>query len=139
MPLTDTAIKNVKPQDKNAKLFDGEGLFLLVTPSGGKWWRLKYRFGGKEKLLSLGVYPEISLKEARRRRDEARSLVAQGIDPSLQRKEEKEVALAESREQANTFEAVAQDWLGVYRHDLTPKHALKLQVTSPSFLYQVKS
>ena len=127
MPLTDTAIKNLKPQDKNAKLFDGEGLFLLVTPSGGKWWRLKYRFGGKEKLLSLGVYPEISLKEARRRRDEARSFVAQGIDPSQQRKEEKEVALAESREQANTFEAVAQDWLGVYRHDLTPKHALKLQ------------
>lgn len=82
MPLTDTAIKNAKPQAKKVKLFDGEGLFLLITPTGGKWWRLKYRFGGKEKLLLLGVYPEIGLKEARRRRDEARTLVAQGVDPS---------------------------------------------------------
>ena len=127
MPLTDTAIKNAKSQAKQVKLFDGEGLFLLVTPSGGKWWRLKYRLGGKEKLLSLGVYPEISLKEARRRRDEARTLIAQGIDPSDQRKEEKAVAEAESKEKENTFQAVATEWLSVYGPDLTEKHALKLR------------
>ena len=127
MPLTDTAIKNAKSQTNQVKLFDGQGLFLLVTPSGGKWWRLKYRLKGKEKLLSLGVYPEISLKEARRRREEARTLIAQGIDPSDQRKEEKAVAEAESREKENTFRAVATDWLGVYGPDLTEKHALKLR------------
>ena len=127
MPLTDTAIKNAKPQAKKVKLFDGEGLFLLITPTGGKWWRLKYRFGGKEKLLSLGVYPEIGLKEARRRRDEARTLVAQGVDPSEQRKEDKALAEAESKEKANTFRAVATDWLSVYGPDLTEKHALKLR------------
>jgi hypothetical protein len=80
MPLTDTAVKNAKAQDKKVKLFDSEGLFLLVAPNGGKWWRLKYRFQKKEKLLSLGVYPEISLKEARRRRDEARTLVRGGLN-----------------------------------------------------------
>ncbi len=127
MPLTDTAIKNAKPQAKQVKLFDGEGLFLLVTPNGGKWWRLKYRFGGKEKLLSLGVYPEISLKEARRRREEARTQIAQGIDPSEQRKEDKAVAEAESKEKANTFRAVGTEWLSVYEPDLSEKHALKLR------------
>ena len=127
MPLTDTAIKNVKPQAKQVKLFDGEGLFLLVTPAGGKWWRLKYRLGGKEKLLSLGVYPDVGLKEARRRRDESRVLIAQGIDPSEQRKEAKAVAVAEQRRQENTFEAVAMDWFNSYAPDLSEKHALKLR------------
>ena len=127
MPLTDTAVKNAKAQDKKVKLFDSEGLFLLIAPNGGKWWRLKYRHGGKEKLLSLGVYPEISLKEARRRRDEARTLIAQGIDPSEQRKEEKAVAEAESKEKENTFQAVAMDWFNMYSPDLTEQHALKLR------------
>lgn len=127
MPLTDTAIKNAKSQVKPIKLFDGEGLFLLVTPSGGKWWRLKYRLAGKEKLFSLGVYPDISLKEARRRREEARTLIAQGIDPSDQRKEEKAVAEAESKEKENTFRAVAMDWFNMYSPDLSEKHALKLR------------
>lgn len=70
MPLTDISIRNAKPADKARKLFDGGGLYLEVSPSGGKWWRLKYRRGGKEKRLSLGVYPDISLKDARERRDE---------------------------------------------------------------------
>ena len=74
MPLTDTAVRNAKPGTKPAKLFDERGLFLIVTPAGGKWWRLKYRFDNKEKLLSLGVYPDVSLKAARIRRDELRTL-----------------------------------------------------------------
>ena len=72
MALTDTLIRNVKPGQKPQKLFDGGGLFLLIAPTGGKLWRLKYRFGGKEKLLALGVYPDVSLKKARELRDEAR-------------------------------------------------------------------
>jgi len=107
MPLTDTAIKNAKPQSKQVKMFDSGGLFLLISPAGGKWWRFKYRFEGKEKLLSLGVYPDTGLKEARRRRDEARELVAQGIDPGIQRKALKEAVLAEC---ANSFEIVAREW-----------------------------
>jgi len=72
MPLTDTAIKKAKPEAKQRKLYDERGLFLLISPKGGKWWRFKYLFGGKEKLLSLGTYPDVSLKDARERRDEAR-------------------------------------------------------------------
>ena len=79
MPLTDTAIRNAKPGLKPAKLFDERGLFLLVTPAGGKWWRFRFRYDGKEKLLSLGVYPDVGLKEARNRRDDARKLLTEGI------------------------------------------------------------
>ena len=71
MPLTDTAVRNAKPAEKAVKMFDGGGLYLEVAPSGGKWWRLKYRVDGKEKRLSLGTYPDVGLKEARERRDQA--------------------------------------------------------------------
>lgn len=76
MPLTDVKVRNAKPKEKQYKLYDTGGLFLLVSPAGGKWWRFKYRFGGKEKLLSLGTYPEISLSKARERRRAARTQVA---------------------------------------------------------------
>ena len=78
MPLSDISVRNAKPQQKPAKLFDGGGLFLFIAPTGGKMWRLKYRFQGKEKLLALGVYPDVGLKEARKRRDEAREQLAMG-------------------------------------------------------------
>ena len=84
--MSDTAIKNAKPGAKPLKLTDEKGMFLLIAPAGGKWWRLKYRFGGKEKLLSLGTYPEVCLKDARQRRDDARKLLADGIDPGENRK-----------------------------------------------------
>ena len=87
--LTATEVDKVKPGTKPKHLFDGKGLFLLVTPKGGKWWRFKYRFGGKEKLISIGTYPEISLADARQRRDDARKLVANGVDPSEFKKEQK--------------------------------------------------
>lgn len=107
MPLTDIAIRTAKPGAKPAKLFDERGLFLLVTPAGGKWWRLKYRFEAKEKLLSLGTYPDVSLKEARERRDAARKLLADGIDPSLSRKAHKAARVLAT---ANSFEIVAREW-----------------------------
>jgi hypothetical protein len=87
MPLTELQIKNVRPQPgKTVRLFDARGLYLEVSETGRKWWRLKYRYAGKEKRLSLGVYPETSLKAARARCDEARKLLSDGVDPSQQRK-----------------------------------------------------
>lgn len=111
MALTDTAVKNAKPGDKPAKMFDERGLFLIVTPAGGKWWRLKYRIDGKEKLLSLGTYPDTGLKAARERRDDARRLLANGIDPSLNRKIQK---AAGTERAANSFEVVAREWYAKY-------------------------
>ena len=109
MPLTDTAIRNAKPsKDKASKLFDEKGLFLLVTPSGGKWWRFKYRFGGKEKLLSFGTYPDVSLKEARDKREEARKRLADGIDPSAHRKAGKS---AKDAKAANSLENIAREFM----------------------------
>ena len=107
MPLTDTQIRKAKPRDKIYKITDERGLYLEVAPSGGKWWRFKYRFDGKEKRLSLGVYPDVDLKDARERRDRARKQVASEIDPSEQRKAEK---IARLDSNANTFEAVAREW-----------------------------
>ncbi len=109
MPLTNTAIRNAKSGDKARKMFDGGGLYLEISPKGGKWWRLKYRFGRKEKRLSLGIYPDISLKDARERRDEARKLLANEIDPSEHRKAKKAGIVERS---ANSFEAISLEWFG---------------------------
>jgi hypothetical protein len=89
MPLTQKQIDAAKPGARPKRLHDSGGLYLEIAPSGSKWWRLKYRVGGKEKRLSLGVYPEVSLAKARGRRDAARDLLADGIDPSERRKAEK--------------------------------------------------
>jgi integrase len=102
--LTETRIKNAKPQEKPYKLFDERGLFMIVRPDGARWWRLKYFLGGREKGFSLGTYPDVSLKRARDKRDDARKLIADGIDPSEKRQAEKGAA-------ADSFEAVAREWL----------------------------
>lgn len=107
MPLTDTAIRNAKPSAKPVRMFDGSGMYLEVSPAGGKLWRMKYRVDGKEKRLSFGAYPDVSLKDAREKRDEARKLLAQGIDPGAVKKAEKAERLERA---ANTFEAVAREW-----------------------------
>lgn len=103
MPLTDTAIRGAKPALKPQKLFDGNGLFLFIAPSGAKSWRLKYRFQGREKLLTFGAYPQISLKEAREACTVAKKQLSGGIDPSAEKK-------LNARSARNTFEAVAQEW-----------------------------
>nr|CUV28877.1 putative prophage integrase [Ralstonia solanacearum] len=123
MALTDTAIRNAKPADKPIKLFDGGGLFLHVTPAGQRYWRLKYRFAGKEKLLAIGVYPEIGLKEARDRREEAKRLLGEGVDPSVERKVRK-VATVERA--ANSFEAVAREWHAKYAPGWSESNAKKV-------------
>ncbi|KIF81279.1 tyrosine-type recombinase/integrase [Noviherbaspirillum autotrophicum] len=123
MPLTDTAIRNAKPVEKAVRMFDGGGLYLEIAPSGGKWWRLKYRFDGKEKRLSLGTYPEVGLKEARDRRDAHRKLLANGIDPSDNRKA---IKAAGAERAANSFETVAREWLSKNRPGWAPSHYDKI-------------
>ncbi|MBU0909859.1 MAG: integrase arm-type DNA-binding domain-containing protein [Proteobacteria bacterium] len=118
-PLTDTQIRSMKPDSKDIKLFDGGGLFLLVKPTGGKLWRFKYRFGGREKLLSLGAYPQISLSLARQRREEARTLIAKGIDPGAARKEQEAAILREQE----TFEVVAREWHNQFLPQWAPRTA----------------
>lgn len=115
MALTDAAIRKAKPEAKARKLSDGRGLFLLVHPNGGRWWRFKYRIAGREKLLSLGTYPEVSLAVARDKRDAARKLVAAGIDPAEERR-------AKRDEAGNTFEAVATEWFDKFSEKWSPSH-----------------
>ena len=123
MMLTNTQIKNAKPEERAVKLFDGGGLYLEIAPSGGKLWRLKYRFDGKEKRLALGRYPEISLADARKRREAARELLANGVDPSEDRKAKKAERAARLE---NNFEAVAREWFEKNAPNWAPTHADKI-------------
>ncbi|WP_291981853.1 integrase arm-type DNA-binding domain-containing protein [Candidatus Accumulibacter sp. ACC005] len=115
MALSDAAVRSAKSTERPTKLFDGRGLFLFVTPAGGKLWRFKYCYAGKEKLLSLGRYPDITLKEARALSDDARKLLAHGIDPGDRRKAG-----------ASTFEAVARRWFAKQQAALVPAFARKV-------------
>lgn len=121
MPLTDSAIRNAKPKEKQYKMTDGSGLYLLVTPKGGKWWRLDYRFNGKRKTLSMGIYPDVSLKSARDKRDKARKQIADGIDPGELRK-----ATKASQSDANGFEAVAREWWGKHEPNWSQTHSSRI-------------
>jgi integrase len=116
--LSDASARNAKPKTKPYKMVDGEGLFLLVMPNGSKYWRLKYFFAGKEKLLALGVYPEVSLADARDRRMQARKVLAAGNDPSKAKKQAKQLATDKA---ANTFEAIAREWYDQRKHEWSPK------------------
>lgn len=117
MPLTDIQVRKAKPGSKPVRMFDERGLYLEVRPAGGKWWRFKYRFAGKEKLLALGTYPDVSLKEAAEKRDAARKLLAAGVDPSQARKAEKALQDATAR---HTLEIVARAWLAHRASAWTP-------------------
>ena len=121
--LSNLLIKNMKPQAKTLRLSDGRGMYFEIAPSGGKWWRFKYRIDGKEKRISLGVYPDVGLAEARDKRDAARKLVAAGIDPAGHRKVEK-VALEESTE--NTFEVIAREWFSMFSKYWVAGHSDKI-------------
>jgi len=123
MPLTVTAVKNAKPASKPRKIFDSLGLYLEVSPKGGKWWRFKYRYAGREKRPSLGVYPDVSLGEARDRRDAARRLLDKEIDPSEYRQGQKE-SLRHAA--ANSFESVAREWFAIQEPSWVPSHSSKV-------------
>jgi integrase len=135
MPLTDLEARKTAPGDKPLKLFDGGGLFLLVQPNGNRWWRLKYRIDGKEKLLALGTLSDVTLKQARQKRDEARRLIAAGEDPGLARKAQSTKRRAEAAQEglnatgqppSGSFEAVARDWVTtVHQARVSAGHAAR--------------
>ena len=122
MPLSDTAIRKIKPKLKLYRVADSGGLCMEVSPSGGKLWRFKYRFDRKQKMIALGAYPAVSLSGARDRRDQARKLLADGIDPSEQRKVEK---AARTVLTANTFEAIAREWIEKRKSGWSESHLNK--------------
>jgi len=119
MALTSKQIQAAKPRDKDYKLSDGRSMYLLVTKNGAKYWRMKYRFFGKEKTLAIGVYPEITLKEARETRDEARKLIRNDIDPNAKKQERKAVRKLNAE---NTFKAIALEWFRVHQKDKVERH-----------------
>lgn len=140
MPLSDTAIRNAKPgltprgiqTDKPYKLSDTGSLYLEVMPTGGKLWRLKYRFAGKEKRLALGSYPETGLKDARAKRDDARKLLAAGVDPSEQRKA---IKAAGEEKAANSFEVIAREWFTKQSTTWAESHSSKILLRLESYLF----
>jgi integrase len=121
--LTDKEIKNAKPSKKRIRLFDERALYLEVSPAGGKWWRLKYRYDGKEKRLSLGVYPDVGLKAARERRDAARKLLSNGVDPAAHKKA---LSLARDEGAASSFEVVALEWHAKFSPGWAERHAVNI-------------
>ncbi|MBA4381645.1 MAG: integrase [Sideroxydans sp.] len=154
MKLTEVAVRKVKPEAKPFKMADGGGMYLEVMPNGSKYWRLKYRFAGKEKRLALGVYPDTSLADARGKRDEARKLLANGSDPSSIKQAEKRQAKISA---ANSFEAIARefhtlkspmwtphhstDWLNTLERDVFPKfgHRPITEIEAPDVLDVVRA
>jgi hypothetical protein len=130
MPLTDATIRSAKAAGKAVKLFDGGGLYLLVNPSGARWWRSKYRLSGREKLISFGTHPEISLKIARERRDQARRLVATAGDRGAKR-------LAERVARAETFEAIALGWLNLKAKRLDARTLKKKRARFEAFVFPI--
>ena len=119
MPMTAVAANKAKPKDKSYKLSDEKGLYLHVMPNGSKYWRLKYRFGGKEKVLALGVHPEIGLKDAREKRDQARKLICNGVDPSDVKRTQKAI---KDEATENSFKAVALEWFSRKMTDKSEGH-----------------
>lgn len=137
MKLTDTALRALKPTGKVQKLSDGGGLYLHVTPTGSRLWRMAYRFTGKQKLLSFGAYPTVSLRDARKLREEAKEQLAKGIDPGAEKRQAKEAVLAQKREARDTFEFVAREWFAKYEPTLSNKHAQKLRRYLENTLFPV--
>jgi integrase len=133
MPLTDTTIRKAKPKAKPYKLADSGGLFLLVQSSGSKWWRYKYRFGGKEKLLALGSYPEVSLAEARERHLQARKLLASGNDPSEAKRVAKRLVSIKAE---NTFESIAREWIEHNRNQWSKLYAADVTKRLENHIFQ---
>nr|MCU0936612.1 Arm DNA-binding domain-containing protein [Gammaproteobacteria bacterium] len=121
--LSDIAVRNARAAAKPYRLADEKGLYLEVAPSGGKLWRMKYRFAGKEKRLALGVYPTVTLKDARQKRDAARKLLANAIDPSVERRIQKASRVERA---ANSFETVAREWFAKRSRNMAASHGTRV-------------
>ncbi|MBP6690647.1 MAG: integrase arm-type DNA-binding domain-containing protein [Hyphomonadaceae bacterium] len=123
MPLTEPQVRSAKPASKPFKLYDSEGLFLFVTPSGGKLWRYRFKFDDKEKVLALGAYPKLGLAAARKKRNTAIEAVQAGVDPTAERREAK---AARAQAKRHTFKAVALEWHDLHLHEWTPSYAKQI-------------
>lgn len=132
MALSDIAVRNAKHEDKPRKLADEKGLFLLIHPNGSKYWRMKYRIVGKEKLLALGVYPEVTLATARQRRDDARKMISNGVDPSLVKQQ---VKRSQSEAAANSFEVVSREWIISHMANKSESHREKTLRRFETYLF----
>jgi integrase len=132
MPLTAIEVKGAKSTDKQQKLTDGGGLYLLLHPNGAKYWRMDYRFGGKRKTLALGVYPDVSLSDARIRRDDARKQLANGIDPSAAKQEQKAAVVALTE---NSFEIIAREWFSKFSQGWKESSARTIRVRLENDIY----
>jgi integrase len=132
MALTDTQLRNAKPTDKDYTVTDGQGLSILITSKGAKGWRFRYRHLGKPKLMSFGTYPEVTLQQARARRDEARALVAKGVDPASNRKEQKQRVKLEA---SNTFQAIADEWHALHNKSKSERHQRRVKRWLEFYLY----
>ena len=124
MPLTNTEIKNAQPKKKPYKMADGEGMYLLVKPNGTKLWRLKYRVEGKENVFAIGIYPQISLQEAREERFRLKKLIKLGIDPNLQKKSDRKIEVAKK---TDSFGAMTLEWHSKNIKKWTEEHGNKLK------------
>lgn len=135
LPLTNTEIKNAKPKEKDYKLYDGGGLFLLVATTGGKRWRLKFRFNNKENIIALGTYPSLSLKDAREIRDNYKSMIAKGINPVEEKKSKLEKIKFEEKKKENTFYKISQEWHQNYKTEVSENYHIKLDRALENYLY----
>ena len=127
--LPEISVRNAKGKDKPYKLSDGGGLYLLVNPNSSKYWRLKYRLHGKEKTLSLGVYPGVSMAEARQEANKAKKLIREGVDPVIRRRQEKHTKTA------NTFRNIAEEWLTKQKGSWTKDHTARVSRTLERDVY----
>ncbi|MBU2068899.1 MAG: integrase arm-type DNA-binding domain-containing protein, partial [Gammaproteobacteria bacterium] len=132
MPLTVLQVDKAKPKDKDYKLSDERGMFLLVTKAGGKLWRLKYRFDGKEKALAIGAYPDLSLKDAREIRDTARNQLAKGIDPSAEKQAKKHTSALAAE---NSFEVIANEWFAARMQEKSETHKTRTRSMLKNYLF----
>ena len=126
--LSDAKIRSLKPKEKAYKVYDDRGLYMVVNPNGSRWWRFKYKYDGKERGISLGVYPDVTLQYAREQLQDARQLLARGIDPSVQRRT---VKIA----RADTFKVIAEEWLEMQAERLAPITMTKARWILGSFVY----
>ena len=135
VPLTATEVKNTKPREKKYKLSDGRGLALHVLPNGSKLWILKYRFNAKEKEYSIGAYPTITLLKARAKREELKSLIADGIDPNKKKQLQREENQKTEAKRENTFYKISQLWLKSYESQVSESYHIRLGRALENYLY----
>lgn len=135
-PLSDKEINHAKPREKEYKLFDGGGLYLIVTPKGHKRWRLKYQFNGKEKRIALGVYPILTLSDARLQREKLKKQILEGIDPAQTKKDTKKAIKQDEARKENTFYEISQKWWKSYKSEVSENYHAKLGRALKNYLYK---